>query len=1694
MLRFVGLTVAAALAMAAPAAGAGFTFDRAMGFVNPAPFDCTTASGCVTGAPGSLAGQLQSPSGSVVVGTEIFVADTENNRISVYTAATGAFVRAFGKNVGGSGVGTCTTTCRSGNASGDDGAFNRPSGIATDGTDLYVADTSNNRIEVLTTAGVFERFIGEGGNASGQLSQPTALAVSGGKVYVADADNQRIDVFTTAGVFERALGFDDPQVLNCTTNCFSGAPLSMSAGISNPSGTAVSGGEVYVADPGNNRIDVFTTAGVFVRAFGRNVDGAGGNTCTTSCQQGYGGDERGRISNPRGIAIAGGEVFIATEYRRIDVFTTAGEFVRAFGKSVNADDDSDVCTTSCRSGQDGDAAGQLRDLQGIAVSGGKVYVTEAGNQRVSVFTTAGVFERAFGKDVGGAGVRVCTTTCEGGHSGSDAGDFYYPFGITVDGGEVYVSDFYNSRIDVFSTSGVFARTIGRNVDGLGGDVCVSSCKNGDYSDGGLAREIQNPHGIAVSGGTIYVADLYNSRIAMWTTAGVFQGAFGKDVGGSGVDTCTTVCQTANRGGGVGQLRYPAGLALDSGKLYIADQQNHRVTVFDTAGAFVRAFGARLAPNCTTNCTYGFGGGDAGQLNRPSGVAVTGGNVFVAENDNRRVSVFDAGTGAFVRAWGKDVGGTGVDTCTTTCQEGRDGDGPGDLYRPSGVATDGTNLYVTERYQARVSVFTAATGAFVQAFGKDVGGSGIDTCTTTCQGASGGGGAGQLNEPVGPAVAGGKVYVTDRGNHRISVFDAATGAFSHAFGLTLTARCTTVCGTGAYGGAAGQLAAPQGAAVSGGEVFVADRDNSRISVFDAATGEFVRAFGKNVDGSGGNTCTTSCQAGQAGGAAGQLSYPSAVAIAGDELYVADYYNSRIDVFTTEGEFLRAFAKGVNTDDNSDICTTSCRGADWGTAAGQLREPSGITVSGGQVYVAEAANQRVSVFTTAGVFERVIGKNVDGAGGSTCTSGCQAGQAGNGEGQFYYPFGIAVAGGEIFVSDFYNSRVDVFTTAGTFVRMFGRNVDGDGGEVCTSDCRNGDYGGGDVGEIQNPYGILVDGGKVYVADLANQRIAVFTTAGDFAYASGKDVGGDGVDICTDTCQSGTRGGGAGELMEPAGIALSGGNLFVAEQSNNRVSKFGTGAFSSDNEAPVTTDDVPSSGYSGSPVTVTLSASDTGGAGLNRTYYTTGANPPRPTTSSLRYNPNAKPTLADGEKIRYFSTDFAGNLESPHTSSAAHVDTDAPATTDDVPASGPGSATVTLSPSDSGSGVDKTYYTTGTIPALPTLSSTVYNPSSKPKLHDGERIRYFSTDLAGNAETPNLSNVVHLPTADASSSSLTFGAVGSPVSQGTVSPSQSVTLTNNGSSSLLVTGFAFSGTNGDDFLIGSDTCRGLIPTGGTCAFTVRFAPQGQGSRSATVTVLTNAFAFTTVTLTGTGGLIVGTGATGATGPTGPPGADGRTILSGTGAPSSGLGSNGDYYLDTAANRLYGPKTTGVWGPGVSLTGPAGADGRTILSGTGAPSSGLGSNGDYYLDTAASRLYGPKSAGAWGSGVVLIGPIGTTGPSGATGAKGDTGAKGANGATGAKGDKGDIGDTGPQGPAGKSSRCVVLKTSSGKQKINCSQIRTTRAVVSMRLSRGRTVYASGRGRTLRARRAIRPGRYLLTIVTSQHGRRVVTRRKVTI
>lgn len=64
--------------------------------------------------------------------------------------------------------------------------------------------------------------------------------------------------------------------------------------------------------------------------------------------------------------------------------------------------------------------------------------------------------------------------------------------------------------------------------------------------------------------------------------------------------------------------------------------------------------------------------------------------------------------------------------------------------------------------------------------------------------------------------------------------------------------------------------------------------------------------------------------------------------------------------------------------------------------------------------------------------------------------------------------------------------------------------------------------------------------------------------------------------------------------------------------------------------------------------------------------------------------------------------------------------------------------------------------------------------------------------------------------------------------------------------------------------------------------------------------------------------------------------------------------------------------------LEGPPGAPGASVLNGLGAPGAGVGSNGDFYINTSTWTIHGPKAAGAWPAGVALRGTDGAAGDSG--------------------------------------------------------------------------------------------------------------------
>ena len=295
--------------------------------ISAAPAHAVYSEAARWGGAGSGDGRLNSPRGLDVHGSSgnVWVADALNNRIQQFTP-DGVFVSKFGGP--GSGPGQL--------------AVPSDVAVAPDAT-LLVADRNNNRVQRFSIAGAFLGTIGSAGTGDGQLSHPVSVEAIGTEIFVADLDNRRVQVFGADGTFlrrsapgrfgdvyaltrfsevtppidstgdtglvERLAVIDGNQRVQTFTTSGTflrawGAPGSAErrfrfAGAADVAASPDSDGndsDLFVSDPGNDRIQKFTSSGSFIEAIG--VD---------------------ELSRPRGLAVgADGSVFVTeTESNRI---------------------------------------------------------------------------------------------------------------------------------------------------------------------------------------------------------------------------------------------------------------------------------------------------------------------------------------------------------------------------------------------------------------------------------------------------------------------------------------------------------------------------------------------------------------------------------------------------------------------------------------------------------------------------------------------------------------------------------------------------------------------------------------------------------------------------------------------------------------------------------------------------------------------------------------------------------------------------------------------------------------------------------------------------------------------------------------------------------------------------------------------------------------------------------------------------------------------------------------------------------------------------------------------------------------------------------------------------------------------------------------------------------------------------------
>jgi sugar lactone lactonase YvrE len=547
--------------------------------------------------------------------------------------------------------------------------FGEPNAVAVDPSgNIWVADSGHDQVVEFNSKREYVRQLGSEGSGPGQFKGIGGIATdASGDLYVTDTGNDRVEEFSPSGTLLQTFGSSAPG---------KGQLFSPGAVAIDSSGDVWVLKAPYYGGPESGRVVEFSSSGEYLSQFGSKGTG------------------HGQLELATGLAFSGGNLYVAElSPQRVQEFSTSGEFIRQFDENGPG------------SGQTGD------DPLGIASdpTTGNLYVTELGN-RVQEFSPTGSFITAFGNGQfsGPEGVAVSSSGVvyvadtgndrvqewKAGEPPTFATSFTHlenrevPFGepnaVAVDpSGNIWVADSAHDHVIEFNSGREFLRELGSEGSGQGQFKGI----------GGLASNAE---------GDIYVSDPGNDRVQEFSSSGTFIRSFGSSATGNG------------------QLLSPGAVAIDqSGDVWVlngtAAQEGGRIVEFSASGGFLSQFGSN--------------GSGHGQLGYATGLAFSGGNLYVAEVAPQRVQELSS-SGVFIAQF--------------------DESGPGEpADDPFGIASDPTtgNLYVTELGD-RVHKF-GPSGSLLATFG------------------SAGQGNGQLSRPEGVAVnSSGVIYVADTGNERL----------------------------------------------------------------------------------------------------------------------------------------------------------------------------------------------------------------------------------------------------------------------------------------------------------------------------------------------------------------------------------------------------------------------------------------------------------------------------------------------------------------------------------------------------------------------------------------------------------------------------------------------------------------------------------------------------------------------------------------------------------------------------------------------------------------------------------------------------------------------------------------------------------------------------------------------------------------
>ena len=330
---------------------------------------------------------------------------------------------------------------------------------------LYIADTFNSVIRLVSPSGIITTYAGTGGASgysgdggpatSSRLNSPSCVALSSsGSLYIADTLNSLIRLVSTTGII---MSYAGTGIAGYSGD---GGPATL-AKLNSPYGVAVaSSGSLYIADRLNNVIRLVSPTGIIT-------------TYAGSFLQGYSGDggaaTNAKLNSPIGVALSSsGSLCIAdTANMVIRLVSTTGIITTIAGYNQG--------TYAGYGGDGGPATSALLNApKGVAVSSsGSLYIADTGNNVIRLVSPTGIITAYAGSGQGSG--------YDGDGGAATGARLSSPGGVALSSsGSLYIADSYNMVIRVVSSScaaGYYNSCAG----GSFATGCCSLCPVGTYN-------------------------------------------------------------------------------------------------------------------------------------------------------------------------------------------------------------------------------------------------------------------------------------------------------------------------------------------------------------------------------------------------------------------------------------------------------------------------------------------------------------------------------------------------------------------------------------------------------------------------------------------------------------------------------------------------------------------------------------------------------------------------------------------------------------------------------------------------------------------------------------------------------------------------------------------------------------------------------------------------------------------------------------------------------------------------------------------------------------------------------------------------------------------------------------------------------------------------------------------------------------